>query len=98
MSLANQVSQQLQFAPKIGYKILIDMANEGQIFIDGTTHPAVVTEQDEGGADTTLKTSKSTFEGIINGTTDPNMAALTGKMKVEGSVGVALKLASLLED
>lgn len=98
MSLIDQIAQQLKFAPQIGYKILIDMDGDGQVFIDGTQHPAVVTDKDEGGADTTLKTSKATFEGIMNGTTDPNMAALTGKMKVEGSVGVALKLASLLEN
>ena len=41
---------------------------------------------------------KETFEGILNGTQDPNIAFMMGKLKVKGNMGLAMKLNSILED
>ncbi len=97
-SLTKQLEQQAKFAPKIGYKILIDFGDDGVIFINGEEHPAVISNNDAGDAVTTMATSMPVFEGIMNGTKDPTVAVMTGKMKVTGKLGVALKLASILED
>lgn len=97
-SLTKQLEQQAKFAPKIGYKILVDLGDDGVIFIDGEQHPAVISNEDDGNAVTTMKTSASVFEGIMNGTQDPTMAVMMGKMKITGKMGVAMKLASILED
>jgi putative sterol carrier protein len=39
-----------------------------------------------------------TFEKILKGDQDPNIAFMMGKLKVSGSMGLALKLNSMLEE
>ncbi len=97
-TVTKQLSNQAKFAPKIGYKILVDFGDDGVIFIDGEDHPAQISNTDSGDAVTTMKTSLTVFEGIMNGTQDPTMAVMMGKLKVTGKMGVAMKLASILED
>ncbi|PZO65496.1 MAG: sterol carrier family protein [Paracoccus denitrificans] len=64
---------------------------EGAIMID----QAGVREGDEP-ADVTLTANRETFEGIINGDVNPTMAYMSGKLKLDGSMGTAMKLASAL--
>ena len=47
-------------------------------------------------ADVTLTASRETFEGIIAGDVNPTTAFMTGKLKVDGSMGTAMKLGALL--
>jgi len=51
----------------------------------------------EGGesADCTIKTSTETFEKIISGEQNPTSAYMTGKLKVQGDIGAAMKLQKL---
>ena len=37
-----------------------------------------------------------TFKGILSGDTNPTSAFMTGKLKVDGDMGMAMKLASVL--
>ncbi len=67
------------------------ITDEGAIIIDA----AGVRAGDEE-ADVTLTASRETFEGILDGSVNPTMAFMTGKLKVEGAMGVAMKLGSLL--
>ena len=47
-------------------------------------------------ADVTLTASVETFQGIIEGDVNPTMAFMSGKLKVEGDMGVAMKLGAAL--
>jgi putative sterol carrier protein len=51
----------------------------------------------EGGtdADTTIKASEETFRAIASGEQSPTTAFATGKLKVEGDMGAAMKLQKL---
>ena len=49
-------------------------------------------------ADVTLICSMSTFEGFLTGNQNPNVAYMMGKLKVKGSMGLAMKLNGILED
>lgn len=49
-------------------------------------------------ADTTFTASPEVFRDIFEGRQNPAMAAMTGKLKFEGSATRALKIASLLAD
>lgn len=51
---------------------------------------------DDSDADCTLKADVDTFQGIMSGDTNPTAAFMTGKLKVEGEMGVAMKLGALL--
>ena len=46
----------------------------------------------------TMRISAENLEKLIAGTLDPTMAYMTGKLKVEGKMGVALKINSMLSD
>ncbi len=89
--------EKLSYAPQLGAKIKFNFGDEGVIFIDGTQSPAIMSNEDES-ADTTFTCSLELFEKIANGTQDPTMAYMMGKLKIQGSMGQAMKLASLLSD
>ncbi len=96
-NLKNQIEEKLKFAPPLGVKFKFDLGNDGVIFIDGTQNPAIV-NLDDADADTTFVCKADVMQNLLNGTQDPTMAFMSGKLKVKGSMGNALKLASLLED
>lgn len=47
-------------------------------------------------ADVTLTASAETFQGIMEGDVNPTMAFMSGKLKIDGAMGQAMKLASVL--
>ena len=69
------------------------------VLIDATSTPPAVTEDDGGmaEADCTIRLSRETLEQLLDGALGPTWAYTTGKLKVEGSLGVAMKLAWRLE-
>lgn len=70
-------------------KFLIE--GEGAIVIDGA---GVRASDDE--ADVTLSADADTFRGILSGDINPTSAFMTGKLSVDGDMGTAMKLGSLL--
>jgi putative sterol carrier protein len=56
---------------------------------------AVTVTEGGGEADVTIRTSEETFSAIASGGQNPTTAYMTGKLKVEGDMGAALKLQKL---
>ena len=81
--------------PPLGYRVKFAFEDGTMIVWDGRSTPAVVTNED-GAADTTIRATAADLEGIFAGTLDATMAYMSGRLKVEGSLGVAMKLTSLL--
>jgi len=67
------------------------MPGEGAIMMD----PAGVRAADEA-ADVTLTATPEVFEAILAGTMNPMSAFMTGKLSVDGDMGLAMKLGSVL--
>jgi putative sterol carrier protein len=65
--------------------------DEGSIMIDENG----VRAGDEA-AEVTLFATRDTFEGILNGSVNPATAFMTGKLRIEGSMGVAMQLGQAL--
>lgn len=84
-------------APPLGYRVKFDCGEDGIIFWDGTGAEPVFSSEDAE-ADATLTLSAENLEKLIAGQLNPTLAYMTGKLKVEGSMGVALKISQLLED
>jgi putative sterol carrier protein len=76
-------------------KVKIDLGDDGTIMIDGTASPASVSNED-GDADVTISTAMDVFDGILNGSQNAQMAFMTGKLKVDGNMAVAMKMAQFL--
>jgi putative sterol carrier protein len=80
----------------LGYKVKFALEDEGVILVDATQTPATVSNQD-GEADCTIRLTEDRLEKLIDGHLSPTLAYTLGQIKVDGSLGVAMKLASLLE-
>jgi putative sterol carrier protein len=56
---------------------------------------AITVTEGSGDADTTFSTSEENFEKIIAGEQNPTTAYMTGKLKIKGDMGAAMKLQKL---
>ncbi len=82
---------------KLGYKVKF-VVEDGTIFWDGTEHPPEIGNEDKGDATTTITIAPENLQKLMAGGLDPTLAYMTGKLKVEGSMGVALKLTAMFAD
>ncbi|WP_101068553.1 SCP2 sterol-binding domain-containing protein [Roseovarius salinarum] len=64
---------------------------EGAIMLDGDGARA-----EDGEADVTLTADAETFEAILGGDMDPTAAFMSGKLVVDGDMGLAMKLGNVL--
>ena len=71
--------------------VKFDIEDEGTIRIaDGAV------SLDDGDAECTISASMYTFKDMFAGELDPTAAFMTGKIKIDGDMGVAMKLGQLL--
>ncbi len=87
--LKKQASNVAPFGAKM--KFILDGKS---IIIDGHNHNEV-TESD-GEADCTIITDSESLIKMKNGDLNPMMAVMTGKVKIKGDMGLAMKLQSLI--
>ena len=73
---------------------LFDIEGAGRWSVEVDDGKVTVTEGGEN-ADTTISTSEETFERIVDGELNPTSAYMTGKLKVKGDMGAAMKLQKL---
>lgn len=68
-----------------------DIEGEGAIIIDENGARA-----SDDAADVTLSANAETFQAILEGEQNPTAAFMTGKLSVDGDMGLAMKLAGVL--
>ena len=73
---------------------LFEITDAGTWKVDVDDGTVKVTEGD-GDADVIIRASKETFDAIASGRQSPTTAYMTGKLKLDGDVGAALKLQKL---
>ena len=95
--LTEELRKQASRNVKLGYKVKF-VFDDGVIFWDGTESSPDIGNEDKGEADTTISITSENLEKLMKGNLDPTMAYMTGKLKVEGKMGVALKLTSMFAD
>jgi putative sterol carrier protein len=74
------------------YRFEIDGAGDWTVDVDDGK---VSVTENGGDADTTITTSSETFLKIANGEQNPTAAYMSGKLKVKGDMGQAMKLQKL---
>ncbi len=85
----------------LGYRVRFDLTDtEESILLDATGGgaPTIEAASGEEEADTVLRLSAADAEKLVTGKLSPMLAFSTGRLKVEGSKGVAMKLAGLLDE
>src|SRR6476661_335786 len=73
---------------------VFDIEGAGVWKVDVTDAGIEVTEGG-GDADVTIRASEETFRAISEGQQNPTTAYMTGKLKIEGDMGAAMKLQKL---
>jgi putative sterol carrier protein len=73
---------------------LFDIEGAGQWLV-AVQDGAVSVTEGTGEADTTITTSEESFMAIVRGEQNPTTAYMTGKLKIKGDMGAAMKLQKL---
>ena len=97
MSLDNilgSIATRAGSVPALGNSLKIDLGSR-KIYIDGTGETNVVSDEDKE-ADCTVSVSEENFIALVSGDLNPMSAMMTGKVKISGNMGVAMKLQSLI--
>jgi putative sterol carrier protein len=71
--------------------VKFDTGSDGVIVIDGGSVSTV-----DAPADCTIKLSLENLESLVSGDLNPTMAFMTGKLKIEGDMTVAMALSQVL--
>ncbi len=98
--LISQFQTKLKFAPdfKKTVAFVVTDHEDARVVIDCSERPAIVIDDAEAEADVTLIATLDLFKGLMDGTKDPNMAFMMRKLKIKGSMGIAMRLNAILED
>ena len=78
-----------------GARVKFDLGGDGVIFVDAASSPNSVSN-DDAEADCTIMISMKNFRKLLAGDLNPATAFMMRKIKVEGDMGIAMKLSSLL--
>jgi putative sterol carrier protein len=83
---------------KIGavYQFNISGPGGGQWSVDCTTPGGAVTAGTAAAAKCTVSCTDADFLNIVNGKLNPQMAFMSGKLKIQGDMGLAMKLQQIL--
>jgi putative sterol carrier protein len=93
-SILEKLNQQAENISPIGATVKFEL-DEHSVYVDGTGDKNIVSNND-GEADCVISTSMETFNQLKSGDLNPMMAVMTGKVKIKGDMGIAMKLQSLL--
>lgn len=92
----NMIIKKTTGVTDLNKKVKFNLTDEGIIHVDATVAPPIVSNNDLD-ADVTFVLSMENFEGLVSGSLNPQMAFMMGKLKIEGDMGLALKLADIFE-
>jgi acyl-CoA dehydrogenase len=82
-------------ASPIGSTIKFDFGDNQIIYLDGTSDVNTVSQEDKW-SDCLVNMKAEDMEALLGGKLNPMMAFMSGKIKVKGDMGVAMKLQSFL--
>ena len=93
--LTKKVSEKMGQDSGLDATLKFDLGDDGVLFLDGKSSPNKVTN-DDGEADCTVGVSLEDLKAMIAGDLDPMAAFSLDKLRIEGDMGVAMKLGSIV--
>lgn len=95
--LTDRIRQMAAGRPAFGQTIKLDLGNDGIIMLDGSAGPTRVDNADAA-ADATVRLTAETLARLLDGALSPTVAMMIGKIRVDGSIGAAMKLSAVFDD
>lgn len=79
---------------RLGAVVRFDLGKDGAWLVDASANSPILSEDDGGDADAacTIKITSENLIKLMDGKLDPMLGYTLGKIKVSGSMGVAMKL------
>jgi putative sterol carrier protein len=98
VKIAKRLKENPDKAKSIGtaVAILLTGGGGGRWVIDCAKEPAQVRMDADSPVTTTISLAAADLEKMVSGELSPQTAFMTGKVKVEGNLGTAIKLGQLL--
>lgn len=94
--LAERLERLLPTLGRVGALVRFDLGADGQPVLDARGGRATLAEDPSLEADCTIKISRDNLLRLIEGKLDPMLGYTLGKIRVAGSMGVAMKLIGAL--
>jgi putative sterol carrier protein len=95
-SVTDRIRSLLPQLAALDARVKFVVEDEGVILVDATKAPPAVSH-DDGEADCTVRLSEQKLHDLLDGRLSPTLAYTLGQLKVEGSLGIAMRLANALE-
>lgn len=91
--IVEKINEMAASAAPIGSTIKFNLGGN-LIHLDGTGSSNVVSQEDKD-AECTISMTSEDFQAMLSGDLNPMMAFMSGKIKIDGDMGVAMQLQSL---
>ncbi|MEM7152109.1 MAG: SCP2 sterol-binding domain-containing protein [Myxococcota bacterium] len=95
--LTSKIAERMGQDSGLGAILKFDLGDAGAIVLDGKNDPNSVNNDASTEADCTVGVSLEDLTAMMSGDLDPMAAFSLGKLRIEGDMGVAMKLGSLLQ-
>ena len=95
-SATNTIKERVGDDAGLGATLKFDCGDDGVVYIDGKSTPNTVSN-DNKDADCTIGLALGDLDAMLAGDLAPMTAFMSGKLKVDGDMGVAMKLQGLMQ-
>lgn len=91
-TLEERLRSTLPSLSRLGALVRFDLGSDGGAFLDARSGSAVLETESDEPADCTITMTRENLLKLLDGKLDPMLAYGLGKIRVAGSLGIAMKL------